>query len=385
MDLVWILGLALIVLLLFALVRTRRALAKHEMDLAIAHRERERERAKTAEWVDTLANTTSLGLLVLNAQGRIMFINRAASALLEIQEGVGKSVREVAWGSDLQSSVDYSLKEKNEPVDQTIVRGDRTFAARLRAVRLNGEAAVLVELAEVTELQRLGRARRDFVANISHELRTPLTSLQLLMETINAERLTDRNLAVDFLGKMRLQIDLLRQLSNELMDLALIESGQAPIKLVETDAADLANQVVETLRPQAERQGLALKVDVPDHLMVLADAQAVQKVLGNLIHNAIKFTPSGGRIEVRAAPRGDNVEFAVEDTGVGIPAKDLPRIFERFYKVDRSRTRTNGELHGTGLGLAIAKHVIGAHGGSLWATSVEGHGSTFYFTLPQAC
>ncbi len=374
---------SLVVVLLVAIARLRRALATREMELAAAKREHSQELA-TQEWMDAFANTTSLGLVLVNSHGRITFMNSAARTLFAVEEGIGKPLGEIAWGFDLQPSVDYVLKQRDESVHQTIQSGERAYAATLRGLGEPGPGGVLIELDEVTELQRLGRARRDFVANISHELRTPVTSLQLLIETMSETRLSDRAFAVEFLSKIRIQIDLLRQLTDELMDLALIESGQAPITLIETNAAELAHQVADTLRPQAERKGLGLDVSVPSDLIVLADAPAIRKVLGNLVHNAIKFTPPGGRIGIRAIPKGDNVEFAVEDTGIGIPAQDLPRVFERFYKVDRSRTRANGELHGTGLGLAIAKHMVSAHGGAIWATSHEGHGSTFYFTLPAA-
>jgi two-component system phosphate regulon sensor histidine kinase PhoR len=384
MEAALVAALALVVLLSIALARTRGSLARREHELETAQRERRRELATQQEWIDALTNTTSLGLVMLNSHGRITFMNRAAHGLLAIDEGIGRPLGEIAWALDLQPSVDYVFKQRNEAVHQTIQSGERTYAATLRGFGEPGAGGVFVELDEVTELQRLGRARRDFVANISHELRTPVTSLQLLSETISENRLGDRAFAVDFLSRIRIQVDLLRQLTDELMDLALIESGQAPITLVETNAADLANQVADTLRPQAERKGLGLDVSVPSHLMVLADTPAMRKVLGNLVHNAIKFTPSGGYIQIRAISVGENVEFAVEDSGIGIPAQDLPRVFERFYKVDRSRTRANGELRGTGLGLAIAKHMVSAHGGTIWATSVEGHGSTFYFTLPAA-
>ncbi len=380
----WVVTLALIALLLIALWRTRAGLAQRSIELAAAKREGGQESAKQQEWMGALANTTSLGLVMADSHGRVTFMNSAAHTLFAVEDGIGKRLCEIAWGFDLQSSVDYVLKQRNESVYQTIVKGERAYAAAVRGIGEQGQDGVLIELDEVTELQRLGRARREFVANISHELRTPITSLQLLMQTMTDNRMSDRALAIEFLDKIRIQIDLLRQLTDELMDLALIESGQAPITLVEANAADLASQVADTLRPQAERKGLGLDVSVPSPLIVLADAQAIRKVLGNLVHNAIKFTPPGGCIEVRAVLKGDNVEFAVEDTGIGIPAQDLPRVFERFYKVDRSRVRANGDLHGTGLGLAIAKHVVSAHGGSIWATSIEGHGSTFYFTLPTA-
>jgi two-component system phosphate regulon sensor histidine kinase PhoR len=234
----------------------------------------------------------------------------------------------------------------------------------------------------VTELQRLGRIRRDFVANISHELRTPVTTLQLVTETL-ANALRD-NLAAapDLLTKLRGQIELLNQLTEEAMDLALIESGQMPLKLVEAHLAGLLNQVLDLLRPQAEQKQIAIDAQISSDLIVLADSAGAQKVLRNLLHNAIKFTPSGGRISVRARRDADNIEIQVSDTGIGIPAKDLPRIFERFYKADRARAQ--GEARGTGLGLAIAKHIVEGHGGRIWAESVEGRGSTFHFTLPAA-
>ncbi len=377
-------ALAIVVLLLIAFARTRGSLTQRERELETALRERRLELATQQEWMDVLTETTSVGLVMLDSRGRITFMNRAAHGLLSIEEGTGRLLGEIAWALDLQPSIDYVLKQRSESVHQTVQSGERAYAATLRGFGKAEKGGVFVELDEVTELQRLGRARRDFVANISHELRTPVTSLQLLIETLGENRLSDRAFAAEFLSRIRIQVDLLHQLTDELMDLALIESGQAPITLVETNASALASQVADSLRPQAERKGLGLDVSVPGDLMVLADAQAIRKVLSNLVHNAIKFTPPGGYIQIRAALKGENVEFAVEDTGIGIPAQDLPRVFERFYKVDQSRTRANGELGGTGLGLAIAKHMIGAHGGTIWATSVEGHGSTFYFTLPAA-
>ncbi len=184
---------------------------------------------------------------------------------------------------------------------------------------------------------------------------------------------------------MRAQIDLLKQLTDELMDLALIESGQAPIRLVNLVAVDLINETLAPLRVQAERKEITLETFVPPDMQVLADPLAVRKILGNLTHNALKFTPRGGRVTLRATwcNEGRDVQIAIQDTGIGISPQDLARIFERFFKVDRSRARAEGELRGTGLGLAIAKHMVEAHGGKIWAESAPGKGSTFYFTLPS--
>lgn len=345
-------------------------------------RELEQEHRREHERLSALMGITSDGLILLDANALVMFLNDSAKALFGVRDGKGFRLDELSWAYELQPLVDQ-VREHGEPIGHTLVRDERTFSVRVRPLKNEPDKGVLIGLAEVTELQRLGRARREFVANISHELRTPVTSLQLLADTFSAETLQDTTLAWDLLGKMRAQVDLLHQLTDELMDLSMIESGQAPIRLIEISASELAQEAVEPLRPQAERKDITLTVRVPDD-HVLADPQAIRKVLGNLLHNAIKFTNSGGNIEVHATARGDNVEFAVADSGCGIAAQDLPRIFERFYKVDRARARRPGELRGTGLGLAIAKHMVEAHGGQIRVESVEGKGSTFYFTLPAS-
>jgi two-component system phosphate regulon sensor histidine kinase PhoR len=270
-------------------------------------------------------------------------------------------------------------------LSQTVVKDERAFSVRAVAIGEKEARGALLGLTEVTELQRLGRARREFVANISHELRTPVTSLQLLADTLNDEVMNDKALVADVMNRVRGQVDLLKQLTDELMDLALIESGQAPIRLVSIFAADMVNDALTALRPQAERKHIAIETQIPPDMEVLVDPQAMRKVISNLTHNALKFTPTDGHISIHAVWRneGADVEIAIQDSGVGIPEKDLARIFERFYKVDRARTRAQGELRGTGLGLAISKHIVEAHGGKIWAESVEGKGSTFYFTLPS--
>ncbi len=341
------------------------------------------EHKSLSEQLHTLAQVASDGLVLLDARTQVVFMNDAAKALLNISNGVGRSLEQIAWGFNLQPLVSQVLRY-GEPMGQTILTGERTFSVRVHPSGNAAQRGAWIALSEITELQRLGRARREFVANISHELRTPITTLRLLAETISEDTLRNRPLTLEYVSKIRAQIDLLHQLTEELMDLAVIESGQSPIKLVEACVNDLVNEALEPLRPQAERKKIVLNVDVPPDLRVLADPQGIRKVLGNLIHNATKFTNADGKIDIRAAPCGNDVEFSVADNGIGIPASDLPRIFERFYKVDRARTREQGELRGTGLGLAIAKHIVEAHGGSIRAESKEDKGTTIYFTLPRA-
>lgn len=334
----------------------------------------------STQW-NAVTQHISEGILLLDARGHIVFMNACAEALLNVRKAVGQSFDQLAWSLHIQPLVTDVLAQRADALSQIVTQEERTLRVSVHTCTVGEGRGALVVLTDITELQRLGRVRRDFVANISHELRTPLTSLQILVDTL-ANELAPTSPAQTWVDKLQNQLDVLHQLSQELMDLALIESGQMPIKLVPVSLAQLVANVLQVFQPQIERKHLTLVQDLPDSLHVLADATGAQRVLGNLLHNAIKFTPSGGQITLRARQTDEMVEIQVQDTGIGIPAEALPRIFERFYKVDQARTA--GKTRGTGLGLAIAKHLVEAHGGKIWAESVEGKGSTFYFTLPLA-
>jgi two-component system phosphate regulon sensor histidine kinase PhoR len=244
-----------------------------------------------------------------------------------------------------------------------------------------GDPAGVLMLHDVTELRRSEAIRREFVANVSHELRTPLASLKALAETLEEGALEDPPAAREFLAQMHVEVDSLAQMVQELLDLSKIESGQAILRPEPVPPAGLAAEAEARLRMQADRAGVRVLLDAPPDLPdVLADPARVVQVLINLLHNAIKFTPNGGEVTLAVARDGEDVRFTVADTGIGISPQDLPRIFERFYKVDKSRASG-----GTGLGLAIAKHIVQAHEGRIWAESDgEGGGATFAFTLPVA-
>jgi two-component system phosphate regulon sensor histidine kinase PhoR len=205
-----------------------------------------------------------------------------------------------------------------------------------------------------------------------------LASLKLLAETLKDGAMGDPAVAADFLERIAFETDKLTQMVRELGELSRIESGESPLIKKPFDVAAFIERVVERLRPQADRAGLTLSIDAAPGLKPIpADADRIEQVLVNLIHNAIKFTPAGGKITVSAVPSRGGVEISVRDTGVGISSDDLPRIFERFYKADKARGGG-----GTGLGLAIAKHIVQAHDGEIRAESAPGKGSTFTFTLP---
>ena len=190
--------------------------------------------------------------------------------------------------------------------------------------------------------------------------------------------MVDEPVAKDFLERINGEVDRLAQMVQELSELSRIESGETPLQKSIFNAADVLDTAVQRMKPQADRAGIALSLEMPDQLPVLnGDRDRIEQVLINLIHNAIKFTQPGGTVTVSAGPYEKSLQFSVSDTGTGIPADELTRIFERFYKADKARSGS-----GTGLGLAIAKHVVAAHGGEIWVESIEGKGSQFYFTIP---
>lgn len=244
--------------------------------------------------------------------------------------------------------------------------------------------AVVIE--DLTELRRLERVRRDFVANISHELRTPLASVRLLTETLEDVIETNPDKAQVFVEKIENEVQYLSDLVAELLELSRIEAGSITMRIEPVQAELLVREIMARMLPQAQRHRVTLRTQIEQRQgMVAADSKQIARVLVNLVHNAIKFTPSGGTVVIGTSSDGLFQSFWVKDTGVGIAPEDLPRVFERFYKVSQSRARGNfigPGGGGSGLGLAIVRHVIEAHGGHISAASELGQGSTFTFTLP---
>lgn len=330
------------------------------------------------------------GLVIVDWDGVVYLINPVAARLLEIAppQAQGRSVIAVVRDHELAMLVGEVLAGDTAAVPPRLVElgsYGRRHAIQATVSRIpRGDGAgpqVLLVLHDVTELRRAESVRREFVANISHELRTPVSSLKALADTLLDGALEDPEVARDFLERMHVEIDGLAQLVAELLELARIESGQVALRLQPVDLVAVAGAAAERLRPQAERQGLQLTIHRTDKLpSIHADPERIQQVVINLVHNAIKFTPPGGRVRVGVAQRDDAIAVVVADNGVGIAGEVLPRLFERFYKADKARASG-----GTGLGLAIAKHLVQAHGGQIWAESAgEGQGATFTFTLPRA-
>ena len=333
-------------------------------------------------------NTLSKNAIIhLDVHQRILSVNEAAAAMF------GKLPPEatlISWTKHhyLSEMAAQALVTAGHITQQFDYWG-RIFEVRAIAVYLAQEPlGVIFSFEDVSELQRLGRARRDFVANISHDLRTPISGIRLVAETLNGGALQNAKLAPQLVQKILIEAEALEQINQELMDLSLIESGRMPLKLIRLNLAKRVKKEVDRLKPQADRKHLALVIDVPKGVKILADKNMLSRVLTNLLHNAIKFTERG-QVTIRSQyqPEDEMVCVHISDTGVGISKEEQGRIFERFYKRDAVRSREIEEVGkriktGAGLGLAIAKHVIEAHGGQIWVESELGKGSTFYFTLP---
>lgn len=320
------------------------------------------------------------GVVLTDAQGYVLRMNRAAEDMLAIRQDKarGQPFILAARDHELDDLLHATLSgQDRRPAAVEHGLNRRMLLSSASKVIGRSEYLGLVVLRDITELRRLEGVRRDFVANVSHELRTPLTSIRAMVETIEAGAVDDPELTREFMRRIIGEVDRLTALVEDLLDLARLEAGRSPLKLERIEAGEVVRTAGERLRPQVERARLDLVFDLPDDLPdVLVDRRQIEQVVINLVHNAIKFTPAEGRITLAARQRGDRVLVEVTDTGVGISATDLPRLFERFYKSDKAR-----RSEGTGLGLAIAKHIMQAHGGDVSVESRPGEGATFSFSL----
>ncbi len=319
------------------------------------------------------------GVLIADANGQIQFANPAAEKLFESPNAVGRTVVEVIRHHQLVETW-RRCQQTNEIQSESVELPARRQFVQLIAIPDQHAGGSLLLVQDLTRVRRLETVRRDFISNISHELRTPLASLKALAETLQDGALSDPSSGPRFLGRIVTEVDALTQMAQELLDLSKIESGQVALNLTSISPKILLASAADRMKLQAERAGLILQVVCDDDLPnIRADRARLEQVLVNLIHNAVKFTCKGGEVALLAEAVEGGIRFGVRDTGIGIPSDDVPRVFERFYRVDKSRTGS-----GTGLGLSIARHIVEAHEGRIWVESEEGRGSTFYFSIPVA-
>jgi two-component system phosphate regulon sensor histidine kinase PhoR len=332
------------------------------------------ERDRLATLVRELADA----ILIAAHDERITLANPAAERLLATGPLVGRRLHEVIREHEILEAVRIA-RERGTDASADVERLEPSRSVRVLARALPGRE-ILLTMQDLTRVRRLETVRRDFVANVSHELRTPIASLKAMVEALEGGAVSDERAARDFLRRMHGEVDDLGQLVSELLVLSRVESGEDEPRLEPVAVADLVRPAVARLAPLAARSSVSLDVAPLEVPAVRADAAKIGQVLTNLLHNAIKFTPQGGRVEVSASLEDGLVRLRVRDTGVGIHRDEIGRVFERFYKGERSRAGG-----GTGLGLAIAKHIVQAHGGEIAAASEgPGRGSTFSFTLPAA-
>ena len=350
-----------------------------------------RRRAEAAEFsleqrlrdLAYLADLVGVGIVRLSDELQVEVANRAAHVFLGRDPGsmLGRTAME-ALGDHRVEAIARQARDAGSASGEVVLRGSEAATLVVRA-RRSPILGVWLVLEDVAELRRLQRIRAEFIDNLSHELRTPITTVGLLTETLAR----DADAAGDAIppkmreriGKLEVETGNIAQMVSELLDLARIESGGRQLHLDEVDLGDIALESVDRLRPFAERQGVQLRTEVAPGLpAVRGEAVRLGQVFANLIHNAVKFSPQGSEVRIGVERSGDRLSAWVRDSGIGVGAADQARIFERFYKADRSRTRGGG----TGLGLAIARHIVEGHGGTIRVESQEGEGATFTFTVP---
>lgn len=324
------------------------------------------------------------GVAVVNSAERLLFANEGFVGILELDSPPesGSSLVEVVRQTELLEAV-RNVLEGAPRVEAEIITGtlrQRFFAATVASVKGAENFGAVVVLHDITDLRKLERVRRDFVANVSHEFKTPLTAIQGFAETLLSGAMDDPQNRVRFLQIILEHSRRLARLTDDLLELSKMDADRLDLEVDRLSVLQLVQSCVETTQRLATEKRLRVSINLPPSVPdIAADRRRLAEVLQNLLDNAIQYTPSGGEIVVSASCDPEEVTFTVSDTGIGIPQVDQPRIFERFYRVDVARSR---EVGGTGLGLSIAKHLVEAHGGRIWVESEVRRGSRFHFTVP---
>ncbi|MCY3782047.1 MAG: ATP-binding protein [Chloroflexi bacterium] len=321
-------------------------------------------------------------MFLLDADQNILALNQSAARLITDESAIGKALSQVIESPELISLVAMAQRE-SERLEEQFLIGSSNYRVRALAIDyLGGAVCVGIVMRDITDLVQLNRARRDLVANISHELRTPITRIRLIIEGLflDADK-PKRKASIQSLKEIAMETDSLLWLAQELLDLSMIESGEAILRLVKTPLKQVIDDAIERLESQAQTKNLTIVSHVPQNLDVLCDADQLRRVLGNLLHNAIKWSPADDAITITAAEIEEEIVVTVFDNGPGVPDDVRERIFERFYQADVSRSGDEG----TGLGLAICKHIVEAHGGRIWAEgNSQGIGGKFVFSVLKA-
>ena len=329
--------------------------------------------------LEALLNSMTDGVIAVSPDMHVLWANQAITGIVHRPPQIGAPVIELIRHPDFLSTLKTALASRQrETTIATSLSGRRSFSVTAEPLPDGGVVSVLHD---ISAIERVEKTRRDFIANVSHEIRTPLTSIRGYAETLlETDNLNDGNTR-DFLQIIRRNAERMSRLTEDLLVLARVESGEAKLDLQPQSAQQLVTESVSSMLETARDSDIEIVVTHVPEALVNADAYAIHQVFANLISNAIRYAAGGKKIEVGGEDKPGAVEFFVRDFGPGIASEHVPRIFERFYRVDKARSRETG---GTGLGLAIVKHIVLNHGGAVRVQSSLGHGSTFYFTLPKA-
>lgn len=325
------------------------------------------------------------GVIVIDKDETIRIVSEPTVQMLDLRAGriLGRPYWEVIRNERVIEAIRkvFGTKEVLKAELSAMLPKEQYFSMRVSPVlgdagEINSVTAVFHD---ISELKRLEKIRSEFVANVSHELKTPLTSIKGFIETLESGAIHDKDKAERFLAIIRKQTEQLENLVEDILKLSVLESRELKLKKTKIDLKALIEEVAGDYSNDLREKNQRYEFRTPQHLVVLGDAKKLEQLIANLLSNAIKYTPQGGKISVSVWPEGDEVRIDITDTGVGIAPKHLSRIFERFYRVDKNRSK---EQEGTGLGLAIVKHIVQAHDGRISVESREGHGSTFSVFLP---
>jgi two-component system phosphate regulon sensor histidine kinase PhoR len=334
--------------------------------------------------LDSVLSSMLEGLLAVDSSGKVLLVNKALGQILNLDSSFyGRPYYEAIRNPELNQFIQEVLTDPKEKAKEVSFfhPEERDFMVQSALVeqKKKGSISLLFVFHDISELKKTERVRKDFVANVSHELRTPLTSIKGFVEALRDGAINDPEKSLQFLSIIAQHTDRMNKIVTDLLRLSSIESKDFVLKIESLFLKELLDEICSTLKSLSEEKSQTLEINLPSpDLKVLADRHWITQALTNLVDNAVKYTPEKGKIQIEARDKGESVEIAVLDNGIGIPQKDLHRIFERFYRVDKGRSRESG---GTGLGLSIVKHIIEAHGRKVEVKSQEGRGSEFSFSL----
>lgn len=326
------------------------------------------------------------GVLLVNKEGSIMLANRAMGDMLGLDPHsfTGKHHLEVGKSTRLSQLLDQCLKDCTELRDEVHFYFPKEKIIDVHLAPYWGKdrelIGIVAVLHDITHIRRLEQIRSEFVANVSHELKTPITSVKGFAETLLDGAMENKELLNQFLNIIYKESDRLHRLISDLLHLSKIEQHAVPLRIEKINLQAAASAAANTIQKEAEEKGVEIILPDQEDLWIEGEKDRIQQIILNLISNSIDYTPEGGKISISMKDQGDHVQLCVKDTGIGIGKDDLPRIFERFYRVDKARARDSG---GTGLGLAIVKHLVESHHGSIQVDSQEGQGTVFTIKLPK--